>query len=1810
MLGNQRADFIINKTSGVIKTAHVLDHENVSEYRLNVSVTDNGVPPLSSNAVLEIYVIDVNDHRPIFTQDLYEVSVYENFTVNSTILRVEARDLDSSSAGGIEYSFQEGNYNGTFVLNSSSGEIKLARALDFENAKKYLMVIKAKDYFLPNSSLDVIGAANDSSISLFSYANVSITVLDINDNPPRFSRHFYSALISENLKADSPVARINASDQDSGENAVITFKILPSSLSTELFVINSSSGEVRTKSSLRDANYLTIDLSIIALDEGAPQLNSTVLLQVRVDYNVTFRYNDTSPFMYLVNGAFQVDPPYMFSCVQAETKLGLFSQMSGALQVSAGNTQWSEKFEVLKEPALYVKATLVSDWPDYQVIRIAVQVFDRNFNVKTAPTEVYFKLVNRATNAEVNIRCIPSAKSGMCVGRLSIPQDWLNITVSSHTASVKYGLLPSDMVELKQIFLTAKRRPEVGGNFVIMAPLYLLNVGDVFALQVFGQYPKLVSFYTLIFTLSSGLKIKHVEAPPSWNVQTTFNGGSEFLVFGVRRSFHTEAIVASTTLYFAVDVEVTENAQIVSPEYMECVVSQVGDLEGNQLLNAPVKAVFEDRFGKHEMGQFVVVQDEVKALYIVPGYSVIINTALLNGKRIDVPLVVHGVTASGRIMNVTDVWCRSRDVAVLKVASDCSCIFVNGSETHGSTNAIIEVSYLNLTVNSSFVVWAPSIPISLKVTPAKLKRIRDWYDPNDSCKSRYQHASVTGKADFSNGEESYTGVDVTQHVKDNLKSFNTSVAEIVDLKIEGRNVGKATIQVYIPTLGRSVSAVDIEVINEDTRVYILDTIIATRVFIVLPKSLNNSVEHFVNVNIDEKFSTPEDKGSVVISAQYSDGTVNTFNDLHGFYINSTNSSILKVQGGRVSAFNNGKGSLLYFAMHSGHCAQRPVIAAFANIDVSFQEPIAVLVASTSRQITRRGDPTEAIGVPLLTEITVALVYNVSGREQLVDMSRDNRTIFNLEIGSNFATFVVGDRGMVISASGSEFGQVELSIKFAHVRTTARVTVDVVGVRGVRLYASPYPAYNSSGSVNVTYLNPIGNSGVHQQARLNLILVLSNGTEIDVTRHGRARYNITSTQPAELEQNSFIEASREGYHVVSVQWRGRWGQVSISASFMGVLSHVLILHIESTPLTVTSVQLAMPPNLTLRGLRDNATLQLSVDLEFSDNSKLLGLFSSKNTTLYDLVTFSTQDTTKISLNETTGLVTLKANSPQEVRVTVTVVQSPLLTDAITFACNLAPVVGDVDIGDVIGVPLKPAHVGETFVAAVRINTGSMVLGSFDVELVYSDELLEVVSVSEGADMVGFFVADISSQIGKVRIAGALNVESQEYHLRHVADVKFRVTLGGTAHVRGTVHMIAANDRVGSIIGDPVPRSFVAGAVEIGTDNNLGRLPRSSTSTDAQSSSNARVRRSAVACPSPPCSSCPNEREPGDTDGNCIFDIRDVKFTLAYMTEQQFNFTRDKGLQIQSTITQQQLKALDANGDGSVTLNDVNLLLNAHLKVVPLFPKLSVVPVEDPNSHCLLTISVSASELGVSTADANRTKGFFDVSHSKQNFSNSLRDSVFTRGALDTTEKGSGINGGIIRAEFNSAQRTFMTSLNTSLLYSNVGLSLIQVGFSKDGSVDFTKTLMVNGLFLRPPLYGGALNATLDLGNGKRYSVQRPNGYNPYTFFNNSLASVNCSDVPLLESDLLLDPIGARKIFVSWKISNVRQGLNFSFILTLRLCDPALINEPCEIRTSRVSGTNHTVTGLRPYTSYSVKVETTGLPPRETRWEAVQTLESGK
>lgn len=95
----------INPISGVISTQKLLDRENISFIRLNVIATDKGVPPLSSQALIEITVNDVNDNVPIFEEKFYNITVFENVTIPSVIAKIVAIDSDSGSNGKFTFDF-------------------------------------------------------------------------------------------------------------------------------------------------------------------------------------------------------------------------------------------------------------------------------------------------------------------------------------------------------------------------------------------------------------------------------------------------------------------------------------------------------------------------------------------------------------------------------------------------------------------------------------------------------------------------------------------------------------------------------------------------------------------------------------------------------------------------------------------------------------------------------------------------------------------------------------------------------------------------------------------------------------------------------------------------------------------------------------------------------------------------------------------------------------------------------------------------------------------------------------------------------------------------------------------------------------------------------------------------------------------------------------------------------------------------------------------------------------------------------------------------------------------------------------------------------------------------------------------------------------------------------------------------------------------------------------------------------------------------------------------------------------------------
>ena len=214
--------FIIDSTSGVIIS---IDSISSGNYSFSVSATDDGSPYLQSTAEVQIIVQEDLLPIPIFEQSSYSVSVFENQTLHSIIIKVNAStNVDSTY---IIYSFRSsnnyrGNSEGTFQINGITGEISLAQHLDFER------LIPCPCFF------QILAQASNFESSSFVY--VYIYVRDVNDNYPMFKSHILEFNLNEEKSNGTFVGRLVAQDSDSGLNGEIEYFIYDTSLDVPFII--------------------------------------------------------------------------------------------------------------------------------------------------------------------------------------------------------------------------------------------------------------------------------------------------------------------------------------------------------------------------------------------------------------------------------------------------------------------------------------------------------------------------------------------------------------------------------------------------------------------------------------------------------------------------------------------------------------------------------------------------------------------------------------------------------------------------------------------------------------------------------------------------------------------------------------------------------------------------------------------------------------------------------------------------------------------------------------------------------------------------------------------------------------------------------------------------------------------------------------------------------------------------------------------------------------------------------------------------------------------------------------------------------------------------------------------------------------------------------------------------------------------------------------------------------------------------------------------------------------------------------------
>ncbi|XP_029959676.1 protocadherin gamma-C5-like isoform X10 [Salarias fasciatus] len=263
--------FTVDSKSGEIRVNGDVDYEKTTTYHITVQARDGGSPAMEGSCNVVVDIIDVNDNVPEVTVTSQTGSIREDSAPETVVALIQARDLDSGVNGKVTLSIPPGL---PFKLNSAFGthySLTTARALDRETVPEYTVVVKATDGGSP---------------PLSSQTTFVVKLSDVNDNAPTFSQPSYSVDVPENNAPSAPIAAVSATDPDLGDNARVSYSILPSMVQgspiSSYVYINPESGHIYSMRSLDHEQLNAFRIEVQARDAGVPPRTTNVTVHVFV----------------------------------------------------------------------------------------------------------------------------------------------------------------------------------------------------------------------------------------------------------------------------------------------------------------------------------------------------------------------------------------------------------------------------------------------------------------------------------------------------------------------------------------------------------------------------------------------------------------------------------------------------------------------------------------------------------------------------------------------------------------------------------------------------------------------------------------------------------------------------------------------------------------------------------------------------------------------------------------------------------------------------------------------------------------------------------------------------------------------------------------------------------------------------------------------------------------------------------------------------------------------------------------------------------------------------------------------------------------------------------------------------------------------------------------------------------------------------------------------------------------------------------------------------------------------------------------
>ncbi|GBP81326.1 Fat-like cadherin-related tumor suppressor homolog [Eumeta japonica] len=225
------AAFAIDAASGVLRTIAPLDFEQRQVYGVAIRATDGGHPPLWSEAVVIVEILDVDEnvHAPQFVERVFSGTVRENSPPGTNVLVVNATDADPSGRDSrLAYYLLAGSGLGRFTIDDA-GEVRTVAPLDREMVAHYWLTVCAQDHGL---------APRHTCVQLY------VEVLDENDIVPWPELAAYETEVPEHCTGGTQVIRVLAHDSDAstGPPTSLAYRIVAGN-PDGLFTIDEASDE-------------------------------------------------------------------------------------------------------------------------------------------------------------------------------------------------------------------------------------------------------------------------------------------------------------------------------------------------------------------------------------------------------------------------------------------------------------------------------------------------------------------------------------------------------------------------------------------------------------------------------------------------------------------------------------------------------------------------------------------------------------------------------------------------------------------------------------------------------------------------------------------------------------------------------------------------------------------------------------------------------------------------------------------------------------------------------------------------------------------------------------------------------------------------------------------------------------------------------------------------------------------------------------------------------------------------------------------------------------------------------------------------------------------------------------------------------------------------------------------------------------------------------------------------------------------------------------------------------------------------------